>query len=114
MTNENVSLDNWDSFSTGSFLKSTDITNEQEAVIVIGADVVADKTTQKPRVQLTLEVKSKQYKYDLNQANMKTLKSAGILAPKAVIGKKLYFKKVLVTSPKTKQEVESLRISRVE
>ena len=111
MTNAN--LDSWDGFTSGMFLKASDVNSEQDSLVCIGAEIVVDKTTQKQKIQLTLEKNGKNYKFDLNQANLKAIK-VSVPNPKAVIGKKLYFKKVLVTSPKTKTEVESLRISKVE
>ena len=113
MTNENANLESWDGFTSGTFLKSTEVASEQEAFICVGADIVKDKISDKPKIQLTLESKGKQYKYDLNAVNTRAVK-ASAPNPKAVIGKKIYFKKVLVNSPKTKQEVESLRIIKVE
>ena len=111
MTNAN--LDSWDGFTSGTFLKATEVKSEQDAFICIATEIVNDKISEKPKIQLTLENNGKQYKYDLNAVNTRAVKAAAP-NPKAVIGKKIYFKKVLVNSPKTKQEVESLRIIKVE
>jgi len=111
--NETATLNSWDGFTSGTFLKSTDVESETEPFVCISAEVVKDKTSEKQKVQLTLENKTKQYKYDLNATNTRAVKAV-VPNPKAVVGKKIYFKKVLVNSPKTNREVESLRIIKVE
>ena len=113
MQNEKEDLDSWDKFSGNAFLKSTDIANENDAVAVIAVAEVTNKEG-KERIQITVEKAGKQYKKDLIAADIRTMKAAGIATPKQVIGKKLYFKKVFVNSPKTHQEVESLRIIKIE
>lgn len=106
-------LDSWEKFSSNAFIKSSDIANENDAVVCTAVDEVTNKE-QKQKIQLTLEKAGKTFKKDMIAADIRFCKTAGLSSPKALIGKKIFFKKVLVTSPKTKQEVESLRILKIE
>jgi len=111
--NKNSQLDSWDDFVSGSFLKPINIDSEKDAFVVITVDVFND-TDGSSRPRLTLERNSKQFDYDLNKINSVFIKNSGVNTPKQLVGKKLYFKKVLVRNPKTQLEVEGLRIVRVE
>ena len=105
--------DSWSGFTGKNFLKTDDVKNEQDAFAVVSLEIVEeDDGNQKPR--LTLEKNEENYLFYLNVTNSLFCKNAGIKEPKTLIGKKIYFKKVQVTSPKTKKEVESLRISKLE
>jgi len=111
MTKEN--LDNWDDFCGSNFLKTINVANEQDAFVCIGVEIFEDKeSNSKPR--LTLEKQEKEYIFDLNVTNANFCKNNKIFSPRTLIGKKIYFKKVLVNSPKSGKEVESLRICKVE
>lgn len=110
---ENAPLDSWDDFVSGTFLKPINVDSEKDAFVVIAIDVFErNDGTSNPR--LTLERNTKEFEFDLNKTNAVFLKNNGIASPKQVVGKKLYFKKALVRNPKTNQEVEGLRISKVE
>lgn len=108
-----TNIDSWDHFCGSNFLKTIHVENERDAFVVIGVEVFKDdENSEKPR--LTLEKKDGSYLFDLNVTNANFCKNSGIKSPKELIGKKIFFKKVLVNSPKTKKEVESLRILRIE
>jgi len=110
---KNSQLDSWDDFVSGTFLKPINVDSEKDAFVVIGVELFQrDDGTSNPR--LTLERNGKDFEFDLNKTNGVFLKNSGIANPKLIVGKKLYFKKALVRNPKTNQEVEGLRISRVE
>ena len=113
MNNANGNLTSWDKFSGNAFIKSSDIANENDPVVVIGCNEITNKEG-KQKIQWTLEKAGKQFKKDLISADIKACKQFNISSPLDTIGKKVYFRKVLVTSPKTKTEVESLRISKIE
>lgn len=109
----NSQLDSWDDFVSGTFLKPINVDSEKDAFVVIGVEIFQrDDGTSSPR--LTLERNAISFEFDLNKTNAVFLKNNGVANPKLVVGKKLYFKKALVRNPKTNQEVEGLRISRVE
>lgn len=111
MTNEQ--LEKWDSFCGSNFLKVEHVKDEKDIFVVIGIELFTDdKGSLKPR--LTLEKNEESYLFDLNVTNSNFCRNNGILNPRKLIGKKLFFKKILVISPKTKKEVESLRISKIE
>lgn len=111
MTSE--SLNSWDSFVSGNFLKAINVDGEQEGFICTNVEEITDSKEQKKRLRLTLEkLGAVEFEFDLNKTNASFLMKQGLKNPKEVIGYTLYFKKALVRNPKTNQEVESLRISK--
>lgn len=104
--------DSWDNYISGTFLKAIDVNSDQDAFIC--TEVAESDREGVKQIRLTLERNAKEYELDLNKTNAKKLKELGLASPKATIGKKLFFKKALVRNPKTNQEVEGLRIYRIE
>jgi len=113
MEKENANLDSWDKYTGGLFLKAADVKSEENAYVVVAVrEVKEDDDTD--RLRLSLERNESKNDFDVNKTNAGKLKELGIENPKALIGKKIYFRKVLVRNPKTNQEVDGLRISKVE
>lgn len=109
----NTTTDSWDDFCGSNFLKTIHVANEQDVFVVIKVEIYKDDdNSAKPR--LTLEKNDEDYLFDLNVTNSNFCREAGIKTPKDLLGKKIFFKKINVISPKTKKEVESLRISKIE
>jgi len=109
----NKTTDSWESFTGANFLKTTHVAGANDPFIVTGVEIFEDDDiSAKPR--LTVEKGEEQYLFDLNVTNSNFCKNANVKSPKSLIGKKIYFNKVMVISPKTKKEVESLRIARIE
>ena len=67
----------------------------------------------KPKVSLTLEKDGSKYRFDLNVTNSKFVRDVD-LKPSGLSGKDLTIKKVNVMNPTTQQEVEGLRICKIE
>jgi hypothetical protein len=111
MTQDN--LKNWDAY-TSNFLKTTQVMSEGDAFVVILVEEFSDARDGSVKVRLTLQRGEAEYLFDLNKTNATFLKNNGIKSPISLTGKKVYFKKVQATNPKTKTEVESLRILKVE
>lgn len=109
---EKETLESWDGFVSGNFLKAVDVDSENDAYVCVDVEMI--DRDEKKQVRLHLQRNEKESEFDLNKTNAKRLKELGVETPKAVIGKKIYFKKVLVRNPKTNAEVESLRIHKVE
>lgn len=109
---ENEALDSWDEFVSGNFLKAIDVDSEKDAYVCTSVSLAERDGVD--QVRLHLQRNEKENDFDLNKTNAKKIKELGIDSPKAVIGKKIYFKKALVRNPKTNAEVESLRIYKVE
>lgn len=106
-------LENWGEFCGSNFLKVEHVKNETDAFAVVNVEIFEDDAnSKKPR--LTLEKADGRYLFDLNVTNSNFCKNAGIKAPKELVGHKICFRKINVTSPKTKKEVESLRICKIE
>lgn len=103
-------LDSWDAF-TGSFLKA-DMVDENVGLKCLQVTLSEDED-EKARPRLVIEKNGTELLFDLNKTNAEKCKQLGIKSPMELINKIIFFKKVLVTSPKTKQEVEGLRINRI-
>ena len=105
-------LDSWDDFVSGNFLKAIDVNSPEDAFVVVSVDI-AEKD-EKKNIRLEFQRNGKDYDFDVNKTNAKKLKELGVVNPKALISKKVFFRKALVRNPKTNQEVEGLRIYKVE
>lgn len=103
-------LDSWDKF-TSNFIKASDVSNESEAYVCISVEQTDDD---QPKVRLTLERGEREFIFDLNKTNINNLKDLKVESPKKLIGKKIYFKKVLARNPNTNKEVDSLRIYKID
>ena len=109
---EQKSVGEWDSYIS-NFLKASDIESEDQAFVVISAEEVDNRGERVIRLQV--ENKEIKYSFDLNKTNAVFLKTEGKLKhPKDVVGKKLYFKKIMVRNPQLNKEVEGIRIHKVE
>ena len=113
MNNKDNMLDDWGSFTSGTFLKALNVKSEQDPFVCTNVAINETKEGQ-TRLRLTLENNGLDYDFDLNMTNSNKLKELGVKRPKECIGKIIYFKKVLVTDPKTRKEVEGLRIYKIQ
>ena len=107
MTQEN--LDNWDGFLGANFLMAEHVRDENHEFVCVKVDL--DNENNRPL--LFLESEDLKKMFSLNVTNSKFCKKENIKSPKDLIDKKLTFRKVVVTSPKTKEEVDSLRIKTI-
>lgn len=109
---EKNNLDSWEGFTGSNFLRSEMVKDEDHTFTVVGAE----QHERDGDVSLWLHLESIPLKvtFDVNKTNAKKLQELGAANPKDLIGKKIYFKKVLVRNPKTNQEVESLRVYKLE
>lgn len=115
-TQSNVKVGEWDEYiSSGNFLKAPDVEGTDDIFEVKEVEqVIDDRNNSKVlRLHLLGLRTTDNYLFDLNKTNATFLKNAGIHKPNDLINKKLHFKKVYVTNPTTKKEVESLRILKV-
>ena len=113
MTEKEANLNSWDDFTGDIFLKADDVKSEMDFYVVVDIETVTTKDGS-IRLRTYLERDKKKYAFDLNKTNSKKLLGLGILTPRALIGKKLYFKKVLVRNPQTNIEQDGLRVHSVE
>ena len=115
MTNENEKempgTDSWGGFLK-NFLKAQDVKDENEEYAVTEVSV----TDRDGKYQLSLNLEKNagkdKYIFDLNMTNMLFVKNKGF-TPEQLVGKVLKFRKVLVTNPTTKTEVDGIRIREV-
>jgi len=114
MSDENEKLDSWNDFISGAFLKAVNVNSTNDAFACINVEIFVDPRDNSERPRLTLEWKDQQFEFDLNKTNAVKAKELGVERPKDLVGKSLYFKKVLVRNPRTNQEVEGLRICKIE
>ncbi len=104
-------IDSWDGFTGTNWLKADLVKSELDAFVVVNAEL-EDKES--PQPLLSLQHNKVDFKFTLNISNSKKCKELGIKQPADLIGKKLYFKKVLVRDPSTNKEVDGLRIHKID
>ncbi len=108
---DNNTLKSWDAFS-GNYLKADEVKSEDDAYVCTKVETSGEGVDITP--VLTLERNELGKLFSLNKTNIKFAKKEGITMPLEFIGCKIYFKKVLVNNPKTGEEVDGLRISKIE
>lgn len=114
MENQKDNLDSWDNYIGVNFLKPSHVVSESQSFVCTGIEIVEDAVTKVPRPKVTLEFNEIAYEFDLNKTNSSKLKELGVKVPRQLIGKKVYFKKVLVRDPKKNMEVDGLRIHKID
>lgn len=102
-------LDNWGGFLGSNFISAADVENEDQEFVCVNVELDAENN----RPCLILESGEVKGKFSLNVTNSNFIKNAGVQSPKAIIGKKITFKKVMVNNPQTRKEVEGLRIKSI-
>jgi hypothetical protein len=110
-------LDSWDDFIGSNFLKATDVTSENVPFICVNIEIIKEKDmkgNESIRPRLMLECNKQVYEFDLNKTNSTKIKDSGIEKPRDLLGKKIFFRKVLVRNPANNKEVDGLRIWKVE
>jgi len=105
--------DSWEKFCGANFLKVDNVKDENDAFVVLEIGEYQGELDNSPKPRLTLGHGDDSYTFDMNVTNANFCKNAGIKTPKNLLGKKMFFKKVLVRSPSKNKEVESLRISKI-
>jgi len=113
MSETEPSVDSWDGFIT-NFLKAEYIEGNEGIFDCIDMKMVTYPNSKDPILSLGLQREDEKFVFDLNVTNMAFLKKNGIKAPKEIIDKKITIGKIKVMNPKTKQEVDGLRITKVE
>lgn len=103
-----MTLDNWNDYTGKSWLKAEEVKGEDQAFVCVGIEVSEEDN----RPVLELEFEKDRFFFSLNVTNSNKCKEF-VSTPKDLVGKKIYFKKALVTSPSTKKEVETLRIKNI-
>ena len=103
-------MDSWDGFLGSAFLSTEDVKDEQDAFVCYGVEL----DTENHRPMLLLEKNNVKQKFSLNVTNANFVKDANLSSPKAVIGKKVFFRKTMAFSPNAKKDVPTLRISKIE
>ncbi|OQY40986.1 MAG: hypothetical protein B6229_00340 [Spirochaetaceae bacterium 4572_7] len=104
---EQTNTESWDGLLT-NYVKAANLEGQTDIFVCVGVAVEAEK------MSLNIERGEEKFVFGLNTTNKVFLKNNGIAKPKDVIGKKLTLEKVKAFNPTLKQEVDSLRIIRVE
>ena len=111
---EQQKIKEWDAYTSGAFLKAEDVASQAQPFIVEKIEeTVDDRNGQdvlRPHLKNENDVT---YLFDLNKTNARALQNAGVNSPIELMGKVIKFRKVMVTNPTTKKEVEGLRIGEV-
>ena len=100
-------------YAQGEFLKATNITSESEIFVIIKVEEGKSQDGKKEILELTLEHNALKCRYGLNKVNLDFLIKSGYTEPIKLVGKKITFRKVLVTNPATKKEVDGIRINSI-
>ena len=105
-------LNNWDDFH-GKYLK-VDHVKSWPAIVV--PTIVHGEFDEEGGASLIYEVQyeGKKLKWQPNKTNIDIIKAARIPSPKALLGKKLYFKEVKNYNPQLKKKVPALEIDKIE
>jgi len=106
----NENLDSWDGFLGSNWLSVDDVKSDADIFICIKVEL----DTENVRPMLVLEKEKVEHKMSLNVTNANFVKDAGIVAPKDLIGKKIFFRKSIAFSPSAKKDVPTLRIAKIE
>ena len=112
MTDTQPEMDNWDDF-LGKFLKVDMVKTWPALFIPISVKGSIDDEDN-ATIVYTGEFQGKKKLWQPNKTNIDIMRAAGILSPKALIGKKVYFKQVMNFNPQLKKKVPSLEIERIE
>jgi len=104
---EKTSVESWDGLLT-NYIKAANLEGQTDVFGCVGVNVEAKEMT------LDLERAEEKFVFGLNITNKTFLKNNGISKPKEIIGKKITLEKVKAFNPTLKQEVDSLRIIRVD
>ena len=108
-----ASVDSWSGLLMEEFLNAKHFEGKETKFRVLDSRIVSEGENAKPKVSLTLEKDGSKYRFDLNITNAKFVRDVD-LSPSGLPGKDLTIKKVNVMNPTTQQEVEGLRICKIE
>ena len=113
MTNETQpNIENWDDF-LGKWLKPEMVKTWPALFIPISVKGTFDDE-ENAHIVYTGEFDNKKKQWEPNKTNIEILRTLGLASPRALIGKKVYFKKVMNFNPQIKKKVPSLEIEKVE
>jgi len=105
-------IDNWDDF-LGKFIKAEMVKTWPALFIPISVRSNFDEEDN-AHVIYTGEFQGKKKDWEPNKTNIEILRNLNLPSPKALIGKKVYFKKVMNFNPSLKKKVPSFEIDKVE
>ena len=103
-------MDSWEGFLGSVFLGVDDVDSEQDEFICVNVEL----DTENNRPLLVLQKDAISHKFGLNVTNSNFVKDLGIKSPRDIIGKKIFFRKTIAFSPKSKKDVPALRILKIE
>lgn len=113
MTNETQpNTDAWDDF-LGKWLKPEMVKEWPAKFIPISVRANFD-SEENAHVVYTGEFDGKKKDWEPNKTNIEILRNLGLISPKALIGKIIYFRKVMNFNPQIKKKVPSFEIERIE
>ena len=105
-------IENWDDF-LGKFIKAEMVKAWPALFIPISVRSSFDEQDN-AHVIYTGEFEHKKKDWQPNKTNVEIIRKFGITSPKALIGKKVWFKEVFNRNPKTHERVPSLEIEKIE
>jgi len=112
MNETQPNMENWDDF-LGKWLKAEMVKTWPALFIPISVRGSIDDDDN-AHIIYTGEFQGKKKDWEPNKSNIEIMRQAGITSPKALVGKKVYFKKVMNFNPQIKKKVPSLEIEKLE
>ena len=103
-------FETWTPFIGNAYIKGSDVKEETAEFVVEGMEIV--EKDGKKQLVLHIFYEDMPFKFGLNVHNSVKLQELK-LKPRELKGKVITVKKVLATNPKTRKEVEGLRIVKV-
>jgi len=105
-------MDNWDDF-LGKWIKPEMVKTWPALFIPISVKGIIDDD-ENSHIVYTGEFSGRKKQWEPNKTNIEILRSFNLSSPKALLGKKVYFKKVMNFNPQIKKKVPSLEIEKIE
>ena len=112
MNETQPNMENWDDF-LGKWIKPDMVKTWPALFIPISVSGHIDEEDN-AHIIYTGEFLDKKKQWEPNKTNIEILRSFNLSSPKALIGKKVYFKKVMNFNPQLKKKVPSLEIEKIE
>ena len=107
-----VNLESWSEFNDSEYLEPRRVRDEKHGFAIVNVDI--NNELKKLILHLESDEGKLKRKFQLNKTNGRFLERQGIMSPKKLIGCVIYFEKIKVANPTTKEIVDALRICKVE
>ena len=112
MTETQPNLDGWDDF-LGNFFKA-EMVKTWPALTIVTYVVGKFDEEDKAHIIYDLTYNNRKYKWEPNKSNIEIMRKLGVVSPRGLVGRKVYFKQVMNFNPTIKKKVPSVEIEKIE